>query len=945
MYREESARLIDYCPYVGRLISCRLRCSMGKEQLMYDCPNCGGNLNFDIASQKLLCDYCHTTMDPYVLEETGAGLKTGEDELTMTVFSCPACGAEIASTNLSATGFCTYCGASAVFEKRVRGELRPQKIIPFKKTKDDCKEAYGKALRSNFYALKELKDPAFLDRFVGVYMPYWSFDISAGPDIKVDGVKTYTKGNYTYTDHYDLSCRADAAYREISYDASAAFDDRIHEAIAPFEEEGMQPFTPGFMAGFYADIADVPSDIYLDDAEAAVGRSVYDELEDKFPGYKLSVPGSLDILEKRLNLKTKTSRAMFPVWFLTFRRENRLAYAVVNGQTGKVYADVPVDPVKFFFASLVLAVPIFFIANLRLTITAPWMMTMAGVFALLAALIFNREMGVILRHEQRADDAGYLAARKPGSKETKKLKEDGLKKAGFKENDGIGILTVLTWVAAIFFVASDMIFFIANKIGLYFNGTHGIITVVTVCATVWLALSAAGTAREILKLQKPLKLSAAQRNDAARRARAAKAKQDGRKGPAQKEEAAGTAETKQQGRKGPKKNVTETGEKIPMRKCAPESLYVILAVLLTAVIHFIHPVEDYYYYGCAVIAYIGIVLTLIGLIRRYNLLATRPVPQFHNRTKTKPGGTADPAGTTGGTGSGTTGGKTAGVMAGLSVILLMAAFAAGTAGSVHAAFTGDGTGLVRSAFAAGYEEGASRGDPVRYTNPETGYMVVISDDADLLNDAEETLLVQDMIPVTDFGHAGFASGTSEDTLARWYAEQCYQDYFGTQSGTMFVIDMDDREIRIHSDGEIYRVITNARASTITDNTYRYARNGQYYNCAARAFEQITAVLNGERIAQPMKYISNALLSLILAILLNYMLLRHRAKKYKPEKIAALEVDGNAAIIAGSMAETFIRQSRKYNPPSRSGGGGSGGGGGFGGGGGGGHSGGGGGHSF
>ena len=264
---------------------------------------------------------------------------------------------------------------------------------------------------------------------------------------------------------------------------------------------------------------------------------------------------------------------------------------------------------------------------------------------------------------------------------------------------------------------------------------------------------------------------------------------------------------------------------------------------------------------------------------------------------------------------------------------------------MHAAFTGDGTGLVRPAFAAGYEEGASRGDPVRYTNPETGYMVVISDDADLLNDAEETLLVQDMIPVTDFGHAGFASGTSEDTLARWYAEQCYRDYFGTQSGTMFVIDMDDREIRIHSDGEIYRVITNARASTITDNTYRYARNGQYYNCAARAFEQITAVLNGERIAQPMKYISNALLSLILAILLNYMLLRHRAKKYKPEKIAALEVDGNAAIIAGSMAETFIRQSRKYNPPSRSGGGGSGGGGGFGGGGGGGHSGGGGGHSF
>ena len=32
---------------------------------MYECPNCGSNLKFDIPSQLLKCDYCQTTQDPY----------------------------------------------------------------------------------------------------------------------------------------------------------------------------------------------------------------------------------------------------------------------------------------------------------------------------------------------------------------------------------------------------------------------------------------------------------------------------------------------------------------------------------------------------------------------------------------------------------------------------------------------------------------------------------------------------------------------------------------------------------------------------------------------------------------------------------------------------------------------------------------------------------------
>lgn len=40
---------------------------------MYQCPNCGGNIKFDIASQKMACANCNSYFDPYdISKETDA---------------------------------------------------------------------------------------------------------------------------------------------------------------------------------------------------------------------------------------------------------------------------------------------------------------------------------------------------------------------------------------------------------------------------------------------------------------------------------------------------------------------------------------------------------------------------------------------------------------------------------------------------------------------------------------------------------------------------------------------------------------------------------------------------------------------------------------------------------------------------------------------------------
>ena len=87
---------------------------------MFECPNCGGNLRFDIPSQQLACDFCHTFHDPYAVTKDHDAVE--QDMYDVTVFTCPQCGGELMSTENSAAEFCTFCGASTILSGRISKE-------------------------------------------------------------------------------------------------------------------------------------------------------------------------------------------------------------------------------------------------------------------------------------------------------------------------------------------------------------------------------------------------------------------------------------------------------------------------------------------------------------------------------------------------------------------------------------------------------------------------------------------------------------------------------------------------------------------------------------------------------------------------------------------------------------------------------------------------------
>lgn len=205
-----------------------------------------------------------------------------------------------------------------------------------------------------------------------------------------------------------------------------------------------------------------------------------------------------------------------------------------------------------------------------------------------------------------------------------------------------------------------------------------------------------------------------------------------------------------------------------------------------------------------------------------------------------------------------------------------------------------------------------------YTNPETGYEVFIEDDAELLTGDEISTVVKSMEPVTAYGNVVLKSVLTNNTSTRDFAGRYYESLFGSESGTLFLIDMDNRYLYIHNTGTVSRLITDRQCDIITDNIYTYASDGDYAGCAIAAYQQMLRLLEGGRIAQPMKYICNLLLALILALLINYALVRAFSAGRKP---SAAQLFGGAYTHYSlrNPHAAFLHQTKVYSPRTSSGG--------------------------
>ena len=172
-----------------------------------------------------------------------------------------------------------------------------------------------------------------------------------------------------------------------------------------------------------------------------------------------------------------------------------------------------------------------------------------------------------------------------------------------------------------------------------------------------------------------------------------------------------------------------------------------------------------------------------------------------------------------------------------------------------------------------------------YKNEDTGYAAIIVDQADLLTNDEEADLAEYLDRVTPYATAIFATSDTDhsdsiiDHAKKTLEKVCISAGFENgYTAIIFMIDMSTRKLILYSGETIYKVIDTGLADSITDNTYTYASRGDYYGCAKEAFTQIFKVLDGQKIAQPMRYTTAALLAAFAGLTISFFLVRRKTRR-------------------------------------------------------------------
>ncbi len=327
----------------------------------HKCPSCCATLPFNPVSQKWDCEYCGSSYTIEDLQKLEVNEKLNEEVEVIKdidVYKCSSCGAEVVADDTTAATFCVYCGNTSILKDKLQGALKPSFIIPFKNTKEEAKASFRKSSKGKIFAPKEFSSVENIEKLTGVYIPFWLYDCKIKAEISGTGtnIRTWSTGNYRYTkkDVYSFERGADMEFERVPVDGSIKFDNKIMESIEPFKYEDLVDFNMSYMSGFIAEKYDVDDKQAYADAKERIVNTAQSTLKSIGKQYSRVYIASHN---EDIDIQ-KTEYVLLPVWMLNIKYRGKSYPFAMNGQTGKLVGDVPVQKLKvvgFFIITTILA--------------------------------------------------------------------------------------------------------------------------------------------------------------------------------------------------------------------------------------------------------------------------------------------------------------------------------------------------------------------------------------------------------------------------------------------------------------------------------------------------------------------------------------------------------------------------------------------------------------
>jgi Zn finger protein HypA/HybF involved in hydrogenase expression len=331
-----------------------------REVVDFSCPQCGATTAYSIAEGGLTCVHCGYYEAPS-REVVGKGAQAFEFTVetveraaqgwgeTRKELACQNCGAVTTFPQESLTHTCPFCASNKVVQREAPQDvLRPRFLVPFQIQPDACQKIAREWLGSSWMTPVKLRTLARLADFTPIYLPFWTFDATTHAGWRAQVGHTVTD---RYYDHGSRSwkTRTRIEWRWESGKVKKTFDDLqvpgtsrlsalLMGRIKAFNLTALVPYDPSFLAGMQAQAYDVLLEKAWEQGRAKMRDKTREACRQQ------ASTGMIRSFSMTLDFSDENWRyLLLPVYVAAYTFAGQTFQVLVNGQTGIIAGQRPVD--------------------------------------------------------------------------------------------------------------------------------------------------------------------------------------------------------------------------------------------------------------------------------------------------------------------------------------------------------------------------------------------------------------------------------------------------------------------------------------------------------------------------------------------------------------------------------------------------------------------------
>jgi len=353
----------------------------------YGCNSCGADLQYAPGTFSMKCPYCgNETSIPMdaqkpVVEHDIAELDRMPPPTPafyapdMKSLSCKQCGATTQIPAQKTATKCAFCGSDVVITSGPsKALLKPESLLPFAFDKNSALQKFTKWISKGFFRPSKLKKQATVDNIRGTYVPYFTYDAKAHSDWRGEsGTYYYTTETHTVmvngrpttqtrqVQHVRWTYKTgihDYFYDDELVCASRGLAGPLMAKVEPFNTKALVPFNQMILAGYEAEE-------YSVDPKTGWGIASNRMVDKERSACSQLLDGDT---QRNLQVSTRLfgvtfKHALLPVWVASYQYGGKAWRFLVNGQTGEVVGEAPIDWKKVLLVVGIIAVAVIAIAK------------------------------------------------------------------------------------------------------------------------------------------------------------------------------------------------------------------------------------------------------------------------------------------------------------------------------------------------------------------------------------------------------------------------------------------------------------------------------------------------------------------------------------------------------------------------------------------------------